>query len=79
MHNPILDEMYTAVRGGGAFLNGAPIQASACADLGSALVITEVGVTRDDETMAALLGRMSALTQQVGLGFCHGRTPFGLS
>jgi inositol-phosphate phosphatase/L-galactose 1-phosphate phosphatase len=64
VYNPVLEEMYTAVRGKGAFLNGAPIQASACAQLGSALVITEVGVARDDATLSALFARMSALTQK---------------
>ena len=63
--NPILDEMFTAVRGKGAFLNGERIRASDCAQLGAALVITEIGVTRDDATLAALFGRMSALTQRV--------------
>ena len=75
VHNPILDEMYTAVRGGGAFLNGDPIQASACTQLGAALAITEVGVTRDDETLRALFGRMSALAQKVG---CSPRLHQGL-
>ena len=65
MFNPIMDEMFTAVRGKGAFLNGSPIHASACSSLGSALAVSEIGVTRDDETLDALFGRISALTKQV--------------
>ena len=64
VYNPIMEEMFTAVRGGGAFLNGNPIHASSCSELGSALAVTEIGVTRDDETLSALFGRITALTKQ---------------
>lgn len=40
VYNPFLDEMFTAVRGGGAFLNGAPIQVSSIGDIGISLVAT---------------------------------------
>ena len=65
VYNPVMDEMFTAIRGKGAFLNGSPIRASSCSQLGSALAITEIGVTRDDKTLGALFGRISALTKQV--------------
>lgn len=65
MYNPILDELYTALRGKGAFLNGQPIHVSDCRDLKTALIITEIGVTRDDATLAALFGRISALVKGV--------------
>ena len=42
VHNPILGETFTAVRGGGALLNGQPVRASSESDLASALVATEV-------------------------------------
>ncbi|MGH3261713.1 MAG: inositol monophosphatase family protein [Trebonia sp.] len=38
--DPSKDELFTATRGGGARLNGAPITASACADLSRALAGT---------------------------------------
>jgi myo-inositol-1(or 4)-monophosphatase len=38
VHNPISGETFTAFLGGGAFLNGAPITASGCGELASALV-----------------------------------------
>ena len=65
VYNPVMDEMFTAIRGKGAFLNGSPIRASSCSQLGSALAITEIGVTRDEETLGALFGRITALTKQV--------------
>ncbi len=65
VYNPILDELYTAMRGKGAFLNGQPINVSGCTDLGSALIITEIGVTRDDATLDALFGRISAVVKGV--------------
>ncbi len=37
---PALDELFTAVRGGGAWCNGVPIRASATTDIGHALVAT---------------------------------------
>jgi len=40
VYNPMLDELFTAYRGGGAFLNGAPIRVSASAVLDSSLLAT---------------------------------------
>ena len=40
IHNPLMDETFTATSGGGAFLNGAPISVSERADLSSALIAT---------------------------------------
>lgn len=65
VYNPILDELFTAVRGKGAYLNGEPIHVSDCKNLESALIITEIGVTRDDVTLGALFGRISALVKGV--------------
>ena len=41
--DPSKDEMYTAVRGSGAFLNGTPISVSGCTELSQALVGTGFG------------------------------------
>jgi myo-inositol-1(or 4)-monophosphatase len=38
LHSPFLGEVYTAARGGGAFLNGVPVTPSSKTDLGLALV-----------------------------------------
>lgn len=63
--NPILQEMFTARRGGGAFLNGRRIHASAQTELGSALLATEVGTKRDEETVGATTGRIHDLLFEV--------------
>jgi inositol-phosphate phosphatase/L-galactose 1-phosphate phosphatase len=67
VYNPILEELYTAVRGKGSYLNGEQIHTSPCKELGSALIISEVGVTRDDATLAALFGRMTSLVKEVNV------------
>ncbi|MGI8536369.1 MAG: inositol monophosphatase family protein [Mycobacteriales bacterium] len=41
--NPAADELFTAVRGGGAFLDGAPLRCSAVGELSQALVATGFG------------------------------------
>ncbi|MDY0261438.1 inositol monophosphatase family protein [Syntrophotalea acetylenica] len=40
VYDPVHDEMFTAVRGGGAFLNGAPLQVSRADDLSRTLLAT---------------------------------------
>ncbi|KAJ7364963.1 Inositol monophosphatase 2 [Desmophyllum pertusum] len=44
--NPIKDEMYTSRRGSGAFCNGKQIHCTGATDLSKALVITEMGSSR---------------------------------
>ncbi|CAI7913873.1 unnamed protein product [Closterium sp. NIES-54] len=63
--NPILNEMFTAMRGHGAMLNDEPIHASSQTDMGSALLATEIGTKRDAGTVAGLTGRISNLLFQV--------------
>jgi inositol-phosphate phosphatase / L-galactose 1-phosphate phosphatase len=58
---PILEEMYTAQRGQGAFCNGESLSISSVTALDQALVATELGVTRDDETVDAIFDRISAV------------------
>lgn len=62
---PILDELFVATRGNGATLNGRPISVSRVESLSDALFCTEIGVTRDSETVKAIFSRIAALTQQV--------------
>jgi len=64
VYNPVLRELFTAVAGRGARLNGAPIRVSGAAELSAALLVTEVGVARDDATVGAIFGRVGALTKQ---------------
>lgn len=71
VYNPIMDELFLATQGNGAFLNGQPIRASQESELGKALIITEVGTARDADTFDAIFDRMRALTARVrGLRCC---------
>ncbi len=49
VYDPILDELYHALRGGGAFRNGKPIRVSREADLGSSLLATGFAYDRRDD------------------------------
>jgi myo-inositol-1(or 4)-monophosphatase len=54
---PALGELYTAVAGGGAFLNGEPIRVSPCADLMTAIVSHgDFNVSADDAERERLNG-----------------------
>lgn len=60
---PVLDEMFTARRSGGAFLNGKAIRVSDCSDLTQALVATGFAYDRrarerQGETVARVLPRV---------------------
>ena len=61
VYNPILEEMFHAVRGGGAFLNGSPIHCSDTLELKNAVFATEIGTKRDDEFLNACFVRIQAL------------------
>jgi len=60
---PPLGEVFCAVRGGGAWLNGKKIRVSQCRELSNALVATEIGVSRDVAVMDAVMARVRALTE----------------
>jgi myo-inositol-1(or 4)-monophosphatase len=57
VYDPIADECFSAVRGGGAFLNGVQISVSDCQSLRTALVAASLsaGVSRDSEEISRLL------------------------
>ncbi|GLJ06916.1 hypothetical protein SUGI_0052430 [Cryptomeria japonica] len=61
VYNPIIDELFTAVRGRGAHLNGQPISSSSQSEIGNALLAAEVGVARDKETVDATTKRINGL------------------
>ncbi|MEW6439526.1 MAG: inositol monophosphatase family protein [bacterium] len=58
--DPVRKEMFTALHGGGAFLNGKKIETSSCADLAHALVTTGFYYDRG-EVMERTLGGIRAL------------------
>lgn len=63
--NPILQELFWSVRGRGAFLNGASINVSSQKELGSALLATEIGTSRDVATVDTTTGRINKLLSKV--------------
>jgi len=60
---PTLGEMFTATRGGGAFLNGAPIQSNNIADVSQALVCTGFSYSAEQRTIQAQ--RVSRFIHQI--------------
>ncbi|GBG65125.1 hypothetical protein CBR_g49488 [Chara braunii] len=65
VYNPILNEIFTAVRGGGAYLNGKRIHVSTQDRLEKALLATEVGTKRDRDTVDETTNRINALLFKV--------------
>eukprot|EP01104_Vermistella_antarctica_P018510 TRINITY_DN6888_c0_g1_i1.p1 TRINITY_DN6888_c0_g1~~TRINITY_DN6888_c0_g1_i1.p1 ORF type:complete len:319 (+),score=62.23 TRINITY_DN6888_c0_g1_i1:88-957(+) len=58
VYGPILDEMFTAVRGGGAFVNGEAIHTSDTSSLGQALIATGFPTDRCDENLDYILANL---------------------
>ncbi|XP_073312903.1 inositol-phosphate phosphatase-like isoform X1 [Primulina huaijiensis] len=65
IYNPIMDELFTAIRGKGAFLNGNPITASTQTELVKSLLATEAGTKRDKSTLDASTNRINSLLFKV--------------
>jgi myo-inositol-1(or 4)-monophosphatase len=61
--NPYRDELFTAIRGRGAHLNGAPLRVAATADLGAALF--SVGFHSDERVGATMMRGAAALLPRV--------------
>lgn len=65
VYNPIIGELFTGIRGQGAFLNGSPIKASQQSELVKSLLATEVGTVRDKSTVDATTNRINSLLFKV--------------
>ncbi|XP_020093141.1 inositol monophosphatase 3 [Ananas comosus] len=65
VYNPIMNELFTGVRGQGAFLNGSPIKASSQTELVKSLLVTEAGTNRDVSTVDATTNRINNLLFKV--------------
>jgi len=76
--NPVLGEMFEAVRGRGATLNGRPISCSAEPSLSRALVGTELGVGREAETVEAVFDRIRRVSSASRSIRCGGSCAMGL-
>lgn len=65
VYNPIMAELFTAIQGKGAFLNGNPIKVSSQTELVKSLLATEAGTTRDQGTLDATTNRINYLLSKV--------------
>lgn len=63
VYNPMMNELFTAVRGQGAFLNGEKLQISQTTELKQALVATGFPYQRDDETLDHVLANVKIVLQ----------------
>ncbi|XP_043463170.1 inositol monophosphatase 1-like [Leptopilina heterotoma] len=72
IYNPILDQMFTARKGRGAFLNGKTINVSQETELQSALIMMEMGTSRDPEKTKVLVENITTLTPLI-----HGTRALG--
>jgi len=64
VYNPVLEEMFTAVKGEGAFLNGRPISISSASHVYEAVVCTNVGYDRTPQGTTFMLGMLHTLLSQ---------------
>nr|AFK35373.1 unknown [Medicago truncatula] len=65
VYNPIINELFTAVHGKGAFLNRNPIKVSSQTELVNSLLATEAGTKRDKATLDATTNRINSLLYKV--------------
>ncbi|KAL0310770.1 UNVERIFIED_CONTAM: putative MO25-like protein [Sesamum angustifolium] len=65
VYNPIMDELFTAIRGKGAFLNGKPIKVSSQSELVKSLLVTELAANREKAIIDALTNRINSLLLKV--------------
>uniref|UniRef100_A0A0V0GBD5 Inositol-1-monophosphatase n=1 Tax=Triatoma dimidiata TaxID=72491 RepID=A0A0V0GBD5_TRIDM len=72
IYNPVLKELYTALKGKGANLNGQPIAVSGTHELDKALICFEGGSSRDPEKMQYVLDNFTTLYPKV-----HGFRSYG--
>ena len=78
VYNPIMKELFTAIKGQGAFLNGQPITVSTKNQLDQALLATEIGVSRDKEVMDAIFDRIRSVTAKMRSIRCSGACALNL-
>jgi len=74
--DPIHDALYSASRGGGAFVNGEPIRVSRANDIGNALIGT--GFSIEPTVRSAQLRVLTQVARQVGDVRCSGACAYDL-
>lgn len=65
VYNPILEQLFIARKGQGATLNGQPIKVSGEKELRKALLMLEMGTSRDPEKLRIVLENVTNLTSKV--------------
>ncbi|XP_047947922.1 inositol monophosphatase 3-like [Salvia hispanica] len=65
VYNPIMDELFTAVRGKGAFLNGKPIRVSSQDELVKSLLAAEVIASHEKSVVDASTNQINSLLFKV--------------
>ncbi|XP_029043687.1 inositol-phosphate phosphatase-like [Osmia bicornis bicornis] len=65
VYNPVLEQLFTARKGRGAFLNEKPIKVSTVQELSKALVCLEGGFIKVDELREKTLERLRIIVQKV--------------
>ncbi|KAG6796789.1 inositol monophosphatase 2 [Apis mellifera caucasica] len=65
VYNPILEQLFTARKGRGAFLNDKPIKVSKVQDLSKALVCMESGFIKIDYMREKTIERLRTIVQEV--------------
>jgi len=64
IYNPILEELFWAMRGSGAFLNGKLIHVSTVTNMESAVIATNVGYDRTPQGIAFMLSNLKNLLDE---------------
>ncbi|XP_032524246.2 inositol monophosphatase 1 [Danaus plexippus] len=62
IYNPVLNQLFTAIEGKGAFLNSTPIHVSQVKELRNALISFEAGTSRDEERQKLVLENFKLIT-----------------
>lgn len=78
VYNPVIEEMYVAEKGRGAFLNGDKISVSDTKELVAALVATELGTHREGNTLEFVFSRVRELSSLTRSLRCNGSCAIGL-
>lgn len=65
IYNPILEQLFTARKGQGAYYNGKRIKVSGETDMSKALIMMENGVSRDTDRLKTLFENQKMLIPQV--------------
>lgn len=65
IYNPVLDQLFTAQKGKGAFLNGKPIKVSDKTSLTDSLIMMEFGTSRDPEKAKVMLENQQKLMAEI--------------